>query len=317
MKVISREEIAPLLSPHSLLPAIEEAFVAYSQGKGNVPPVGEMLMEKGEVHIKYGYIRGGEHYVVKIASGFYQNPQLGLPSSNGLMLLFSLETGEVRCVLNDEGCLTDYRTALAGAVVAKYLAPAKCNTIGIIGTGTQARLQARCVSKIIGCGRINVWGRSAQGLANFTEALADSGLEVTTHSDINKVTQNSQVIITTTPSRVPLLKPEQVNTGSLIIAVGSDTEDKRELNSELVKKAHRVAVDSRSQCRTRGDVSHLIKANLINPDKLLELGEVIKHGPSPATRDEIVVADLTGIALQDLKIAEAIYAQVIKGSETI
>ena len=123
MHVANLDEIKGALAGLDLLPAIEAGFVACSEGRANVPPVGELLMDKGEVHIKYGCIEGDPYYVIKVASGFFSNAALGLPSGNGMMLLFSQETGEPVAVLLDEGHLTDVRTAVAGAIGAKYLAP--------------------------------------------------------------------------------------------------------------------------------------------------------------------------------------------------
>ena len=102
-----------------LIPAIEAGFVAYSQGRCNIPPVGELLMDKGEVHIKYGCVTGDPTYVIKIASGFFGNPESGLSPNNGMMLLFSQQTGEPLAMLRDEAHLTDVRTAIAGAIAAK------------------------------------------------------------------------------------------------------------------------------------------------------------------------------------------------------
>lgn len=118
----------------------------------------------GDVHLKYGYIQGDAYYVIKIASGFYENQKLGLPSSNGLMLLFCQKTGELLSILLDEGYLTDLRTATAGAIAAKYLAPRKVNCIGIVGTGTQARLQLRNLKRITDCRNVIVWGPHKQEL---------------------------------------------------------------------------------------------------------------------------------------------------------
>ena len=137
--IIPLADIKAALADIDLLAAMERAFVNYSSGRAVVPPVAELVFEDppGDVHIKYGYVRGDDYYVVKIASGFYHNAQLDLPSSNGLMLLFSQRSGELRAVLLDEGYLTDQRTAAAGAVAARYLAPATVQRIGIIGTGIQ------------------------------------------------------------------------------------------------------------------------------------------------------------------------------------
>src|SRR5580658_7578580 len=122
---------------------MENGFVAYSRGEVVVPPVGHLDFADppGDCHIKYGYIRGDDTFTVKMATGFYRNPDIGLPSSNGAMLVFSARTGEPLALLHDEGYLTDVRTAAAGAVAAKYLAPREVECIGMVGAGTQAHLQ--------------------------------------------------------------------------------------------------------------------------------------------------------------------------------
>ena len=142
-QIIQLEDIKEIVKTMDVVAAIEAGFIQYSNGKTVVPPVGELILEDppGDVHIKYGYIKKDDYYVIKIASGFYENSAVGLPSSNGLMLLFNQQTGSPVAVLLDEGFLTDVRTAAAGALVANYFAPKKIKAVGIIGTGIQARLQ--------------------------------------------------------------------------------------------------------------------------------------------------------------------------------
>ncbi|MGZ5423424.1 MAG: ornithine cyclodeaminase family protein, partial [Candidatus Aminicenantales bacterium] len=115
--VVSLAEIRKALGAIDPLPLIEDGFVAYSRGRVIVPPVGELVFDDppGDVHIKYGYIKGGEVYVIKIASGFTDNPRRGLPSGDGLMLVFDQKTGVLQAILLDEGYLTNLRTAVAGA----------------------------------------------------------------------------------------------------------------------------------------------------------------------------------------------------------
>jgi ornithine cyclodeaminase len=160
MKTLSLKEIKAALPSVDLMAEIEQGFVAYSQGRAVVPPIGELIMQDppGEVHIKYGYITGDDYYVIKIASGFFQNPKLDLPSSNGLMLVFSQKTGTLEAVLLDEAHLTDIRTAVAGAIAAKYLAPSIIDRIGIVGTGVQARLQLEYLAPVTDCRDVLVWG---------------------------------------------------------------------------------------------------------------------------------------------------------------
>lgn len=154
-------QIRDVLPKIDLIAAMEEAFVAYSSGRAVIPPVGELNFENptGDVHLKYGYLKGGRHYVVKIASGFYDNPKRGLASSQGLMLLFDQHTGVPVAVLMDEGRLTDLRTAAAGAVAAKHLAPPEVECIGIVGAGIQAREQLRALAAVTPCRQVMVWAR--------------------------------------------------------------------------------------------------------------------------------------------------------------
>jgi len=140
--IIRLSEIKESLNNMELLPLIEQGFLELSSGNAVIPPVGELLFDepKGDAHIKYGYIQNQPNYVIKIASGFYDNPKLGINSSQGLMLVFSQLTGQIKAVLLDDGYLTDVRTVIASMITLKYLAPKNPSCIGIVGTGTQAKM---------------------------------------------------------------------------------------------------------------------------------------------------------------------------------
>ena len=195
-------QIEARLEEVDLVAAMEAAFAAYARGEAVIPPVGEMVFEDppGDVHIKYGYRKGGSHYVVKIASGFYDNPKLGLSSCQGLMLLFDQRTGAPYSILLDEGRLTDARTGAAGALAAKKLAPAKVECIGVLGSGTQARVQARYLKEVTDCRQLRLWGRRAEGAAECAEDLRELGFEVEVGPEPEAVVTTSQLIVTTTPS---------------------------------------------------------------------------------------------------------------------
>lgn len=310
MKIINLDQIKEALEPIDIVLAIEKGFVAYSNGNAVVPPVGELLFKNppGDVHIKYGYILGDEYYVIKIASGFYDNPKLNLPSSNGLMLLFSQKTGAILGILLDEGYLTDLRTAAAGAIAAKYLAPSKITNIGIIGTGIQARLQLIFLTKITDCRNVIIWGRSLEKLIRFQAEMAQKGFSIQTTQEIEVVTSGCNLIVTTTPSTSPLLWATQIKKGTHITAVGADSPHKQELDSNIFGKADIIVADSIKQCIERGDIAHAIKDGVIHQDKLVELGTVISGASPRRTSDEqITIADLTGLAVQDIAIAQAIF----------
>ena len=308
MKIARRDQIESVLGSLDLLPAIEAGFDAYSAGRAVIPPVGELLLERGDVHIKYGYLKEGEYYVVKIASGFYDNPKLGLASSNGLMLLFKQRTGEIAAVLLDEGRLTDVRTAVAGAVAAKHLSPGKVERIGIVGTGTQARLQLEHLHDVTKCRDVLVWGRGEAQLASYKDVSAGGDFRVEGTLDGEAILRSCNLVVTTTPSTEPLLHATDLRPGTHITAVGSDTSEKQELDPEILRRADMVVADSIAQCLQRGEIHRAIRSAHIRKENLRELGDVVAgRSPGRTSDDQITVADLTGVAVQDLQISRAVF----------
>ena len=311
MQILNLEQIKKVLPDLDLIPEIEQGFVDYSRDRVVVPPVGEMIMEKGEVHIKYGFIKGGEHYVVKIASGFYQNHLNGLPSGNGMMILFNQNTGEPLCLLLDEGHLTDMRTAIAGAIAAKHLAPKNVNKIGIVGAGVQGRLQLLYLKKIISCRDVLVWGTNQEELDLYKKEMSAEGFRIDSTKDTLDIERLCNLIVTVTPSKVPLLKGHNLLPGTHITAVGSDTPEKQELHSSILQRADVVVADSIQQCMLRGEIFQAIKKGTIKKEKAVELGNVISgSGRGRTSQSQLSVADLTGVAVQDIKIASAVYKSV-------
>lgn len=307
MKVITKAEIEQTLPDLDLIPAIEQGFIEYSTGKCNVPPVGELLMDKGEVHIKYGCITGEDYYVIKIASGFYGNNKIGLCTSNGMMCVFSQNTGEVIAILHDECLLTDVRTAIAGTICAKYLAPKKISKIGIFGTGVQARMQLEYFASVTDLKDVIVWGRRQEALDRYKADMMAAGYSVTTTLDAAEVCASANLIVTTTPAHDPVITADMVRPGTHITAMGSDTLEKQELDTDILKNADMVVVDSLPQSETRGEVCRARDAGAITDDDVIELGKLIANGGGRQNDDQVTIADLTGVAVQDIKIAEAVY----------
>lgn len=311
MKIISLEQIKETLPSIDLIPAIEAGFVAYSAGDAVVPPVGELLLDRGDVHIKYGYLKRDRYYVIKIASGFYDNPQFGLASGNGLMLLFDQKTGELVSILLDEGHLTDVRTAVAGAIAAKHLAPRNAWRIGIVGTGTQARMQLMYLAQVTECRDVLVYGRGDKQLSRYEDEMEQHGFSIETTKNAEDVLQTCNVIVTTTPSTTPLLAASHLRAGTHITAVGSDTPLKQELDPAILNKADLVVADSIAQCLERGEIHKAIETCHIAKDGLIELGDIIAGNAAGRTsQEQVTVADLTGVAVQDIKIAAAIYERL-------
>ena len=308
MKILTLDQIKSVLPSVDLMGEIESGFIAYSQGRAVVPPVGELVMQDppGDVHIKYGFLTGDDYYVIKIASGFYENPKLDLPSINGLMLVFSQKTGALEAVLLDEGYLTDIRTAIAGAIAARYLAPANVERIGIVGTGMQARLQLEYLAPVTDCRDVLVWGRNEDKLAAYEQDMTEKGFRVSTTTDADDIMASCQLIVTTTPATSPILSG-QAQSGTHITAVGSDTHDKQELAAEILKHADLVVADSISQCIERGEIHQALKSNVITETGLVELGSIVAgDATGRESDDQVTVADLTGVAVQDIQISKAV-----------
>lgn len=309
------DQIKQVMGKLDVTKYIEEGFVAYSQGRVVVPPVGELIFENppGDVHIKYGYIKDDDYFAIKIASGFYENFKIDLPTSDGLILLFSQRDGTLVSILLDECYLTNVRTAVAGQVVAKYMAPSKIDCIGVFGTGVQGRMQVEYLKPLIDCSDIIVWGLHQDNLDTYKRDMDKLGYTVQTTLDAGEVTEKCRLIITATPAQAPLIDVKQIKPGTHITAMGSDTHLKQELDSKILQRADMVVADSIEQCLTRGEISKALQADLIKKEDLIELGDVIAGRQSGRTSDEqITVADLTGVAVQDIQIAKAVHEALLQ-----
>ena len=219
MKVYALAEIKRALQKIDVLPLIKEGFIAYSSGLTVVPPVGELLFDNppGDVHIKYGYIKNDDYYVVKIASGFYGNSQNNIPpSQGGVMILFDQKTGKEVGILVDECYLTNVRTAVAGAICAEFFSPKKVNCIGIIGSGIQARMQLEYLTEIIDCKKVKVWSRSEKGIDSYINDMSSFGWNLEKAKSPDEIAATCDLIITATPSKTPLLKSEYLKKGAHI-----------------------------------------------------------------------------------------------------
>jgi ornithine cyclodeaminase len=306
MRIYSLEEIKNVLTKINLVKEIEDGFVAYSKGEVVVPPVGELHFDSppGDVHIKYGYIKNDNVYVIKIASGFFKNSNLDLPNGYGMMLIYDQKTGKPIAILNDESFLTDVRTAVAGAISAKYLAPSNIKNIGIVGAGVQAKMQLKYLKDIIDCKSVIVWGRNKNSLKKYKDYFSNSNYNITITTDINKIMERCQLIVTCTPTENPIIT--KVNPGTHITAMGSDTLTKQEVSSSILSQADIVVADSRSQCEHRGEIHQAIKGGF-SMKEVVEIGEIIQGKVKGRMNDEqITIADHTGVAVQDIQISKAV-----------
>ena len=313
--VLELDEIQRLIDSPQLIREIEAGFVLYSEGRVTVPPVGFLHFDEppGDVHIKYGFVSEDDYYVLKMASGFYNNAALNLPVADGLILVFSQKTGELKLILLDKCWLTDMRTAAAGAVAAKHLAPKTVHHIGIVGTGVQARMQLEMLQDVVDCQSCFIWGRNPSKVYLMVDELRAKasiqawGLQIEPAESLDDLASRCNLIVTATSAKRPLIRADQVRKGTHITAMGSDDHGKQELEAELLGKADLVVADSVSQCLDHGECFTAVQGGHIGEDFILELGDVINTPAIGRTsEDQITVADLTGVAIQDIQIAKMV-----------
>ncbi len=312
---LSRADIQTLVAiDDKAVAAIRDAYAAITDGRAEVPPVGYLALagRNADCHIKYGYIAGDPVFVVKIAAGFYDNPKIGLPSSNGIVLAFSAKTGQVLAILNDEGWLTDLRTAIGGAVATLALARADASRVAIVGTGTQARFQARAIAALAGRPlRFGIWGRVAGKAQAVAADLAAEGLDAGAEPDLEALCRHCDVIVTTTPSTEALIRSDWIAAGTHITAIGADAPGKRELDVALVARADRRIADKLDQCLDHGEFAGAYAAGLIGAGDCAGLGAVLSGKAAGRASDrDITIADLTGVATQDIAIARTVLERV-------
>lgn len=309
--ILNWTQIEPLLKNIDPIEEVENGFMAFAKNMAIIPPVSELLFNQppGEVHIKYGYLIDDQFFVIKVASGFSDNPaKYDCSANSGLMMLFSKNTGFPECILLDEGNLTSIRTAAAGAVAAKHLMPSKVRRIGIIGTGEQARLQLKCLSQVTECRDVIVYGRNEKKLDIYQQDMQAEGFNISPTGDIAEVGSSANLIVTTTAAKEPLLHAEHIQPGTHITAIGSDTPEKQELSVELLTKADKVVADSIAQSIERGEISQAIRAKQFDTKQVVELGDLILDEKLRRQNDQqITIADLTGVAIQDIQISKAVY----------
>jgi ornithine cyclodeaminase len=308
IRVLNEAQIRKAVTIEEAITAVEKAFLAYSKKQASLPSVIQLDVpdNHGEVHVKAGYIFGEQDFVVKIASGFWENRKKDLPISSGMMVAFSSETGFPVAILLDNGYLTELRTAAAGAIAAKYMAPKVVEQVAIIGAGAQGRFQIEALSHVRSFERLMVYDHHISNVERYLQEMKDRlRAQIVPVSTPAQAMKGSRIVITATPSRDPILYGDWIDKGTHITAMGSDNPEKQELDISVLSRADRVIADSIPQCMRLGEIHHAIEAGVMTGDEIDgELGQVIAGDISGReTEAEITVCDLTGVGVQDAAIA--------------
>lgn len=286
---------------------IENAFATLAGGGVVMPPVMSMHMPdvNGELDVKTAYVPGLPGFAVKLSPGFFDNPAKGLPSTSGLMVVLSTETGRVRAVLLDNGYLTDVRTAAAGGVAARHLARKDASKAAIFGAGLQARMQLQALTLVCPIEEAVIWARSFDKAQALAEKFAADGLACRAVSDPAEAAAFADIIVTTTPSSQPILRAEWLRPGQHVTAMGSDQAGKNELDPLSLDRADLYVADRVSQTQVMGELRAALDTGVIKDiGAIPELGAIITgQHPGRTSDEQITIADLTGTGVQDTAIA--------------
>jgi ornithine cyclodeaminase len=314
IRVLLEPDIRDLVGPSEAFRAVRDGFVKLIDGKVTLPGVINLDIPEhaGEVHVKGAYIHGAPYFSIKEASGFYRNPERGLPVGGGMITVFHAATGLPAALLLDNGYLTELRTGAAGALAAELLARPGAARVGIIGAGVQARYQLNALLKVRKPTIVRIYGRSAERARQCaTEMATQHRLDVQAVATVQDAVRGAEIVITVTPARGPLVDAAWVEPGTHITAVGSDGPDKQELDFAVLAKADKVIADRLEQCLRLGEIHHAVATGVLRAEHIhAELGEVAAGLKPGRTNDrEITVADLTGVGVQDAAVANIVMAE--------
>lgn len=309
IKILSEAELRGCVAlDHDSVRCVEDCFRALATEAVVMPPILhlEIAEHNGEVDVKTAYVPGFESFAMKMSPGFFDNPKIGLPSVNGLMVVFSARTGLVEAVLLDNGYLTDVRTAAAGAVAAKWLSREDAGRVGIVGAGVQARLQLEALALVREVREAQVWARSPEKAAGFAADMETRlGVPVAPAGSLEGLVRMSEIVVTTTPSKDPLIEADWLHPGLHVTAMGSDAGYKNELAPAVLAAADLYVPDRQSQCAALGELHHALAAGAVPADaNFPELGQIVAgRAPGRTVAEQITVCDLTGTGVQDTAIA--------------
>ena len=314
IRILLEPQIRELIGPPAALREVRAAFIKLARGEATLPGVINLDLSehRGEVHVKSAYLKDSPYYSVKQAAGFYGNPERGLPVGSGVILVFDAYKGFLRAILFDNGYLTELRTGAAGALAADLLAKRTIDRVGVLGCGVQARYQLAALVGVRWPGSVAVYGRSQDRVREYIREMeAMLGIPVRAAQTIREAVEGSDILITATPAREPIVHAEWVLPGTHITAVGADGPEKQELEVDVLAKADKVVADRFYQCVRLGEIHHAVDAGVLSPDAVFaELGEIAAGIKPGRTKDrEITVADLTGVGIQDAAVADFVMGE--------
>ena len=304
--LLTRREIRQVVTTADAVRVVEEAFRAYGEGRVNMPPKSYLSLPRGDFRAMFGELQLDGRWVcgLKWVNVHPDNPSRGLPTVMAKIILNDPETGLE--LADMEGTLiTDMRTGAVGAVAAKYLARPEASSVGLVGAGVQAWYALEALRLARDIRLVRVWSPKEARARDFAaRAAKEWGLSCEVAGSAEEAVRGQDIIITATPSRLPIVRDAWVSPGMHINAIGADAPGKQELEPAILKRAL-VFVDDLAQALHSGEINVAIAdGRLTRGDIAGSLGDVVVGRPGRRSATDVTVFDSTGLIIQDLAVAE-------------
>ncbi len=309
--ILTQTEVQSCLSMSEAIEAVKVAYSAFARGRVQMPSVQHLDVHQynGEVDIKSGFVEDFGLIGTKIASGFYENQKKGLPPGIAVIVLLDLETSMPLAIM-DGTHITAYRTGAAGAIAASVLARKDSQKVGILGTGTQGRMQVLALRELFDIQEVTAWDIDKAMAERYKDQISkELTVDVKIVTRPEDVTRDADILVTVTPSRKALIGVDSIQEGIHINAIGADGPGKQELDPQIMTRVSKIVVDSLEQCKKIGEIQHAFSQGLISESNIhAEIGEIINGDKvGRESENEITLFDSTGLSAQDIAAAKIVY----------
>jgi len=307
--ILNRKNIEKLVNIKKTIKCVEEAFREYGLKRAQMPAKIYLYLNKfsGDFRAMPAYIEKLNRCTLKWVNAHPLNKKFGLPSVMAIVILNDPRSGFPLSIM-DGTYLTSLRTGASGAVAAKHLAKSDSKVVSMVGCGIQAKEQLRALNEVFKIKEVKVWGHQRPFIKSFMKDMKKLKVHLTESKSIRDCVKEGDSIVTTTPSRKPIVKLEWIKEGAHINAIGADAKGKQELDPRILKRS-KVVVDDWAQASHSGEINVPLRKKLLSQNNInANLGEIVCGKKRGRVNDrEITVFDSTGLAIQDTAVADLIY----------
>ncbi len=312
--ILKNSQVQSLIDMPGVLKVVEEAFMLHGKNLVQMPAKVYLHLDKyhGDFRAMPAYIEDMEACGLKWVNVHPKNRLFGLPAVMAIIILNDPRNGFPLCVM-DATLITNLRTGAAGGIAAKYLARKDSSVIGLVGCGAQARTQLLALKDLFRIKLVYVWDLKKEYAKKFLKDTQHFGLNAEIKDRISDAVEEADIVVTATPSRKPIVKSEWIKDGAHINAIGADAKGKEELEPGLLKRA-KIVVDDWQQASHSGEINVPVSQGIITKkDIYATLSEILigkKRGR--LNPKEITIFDSTGLAIQDVAVANLVYRRALK-----